>query len=64
MKDHSFNGEVSFTENDHKSMPIKVQDNFLKNPLVSNNRANPNKSINKALNILSLNRSTGLLEFN
>jgi ribosome biogenesis GTPase A len=44
--------------------PIKVENNFQRNPVFYNSRATANKTSNRIITLLSANKSTNKLEFN
>lgn len=58
--------DISFLDDSgHNPLaPIKVETNFQRNPVFYNNKANPNKTSNRIINVLTPNKSTNRLEFN
>jgi hypothetical protein len=63
----SYRGDdISFLDDSgHNPLaPIKVDNNFQRNPVFYNNRGNNIKTSNRIINVLTSNKSTNKLEFN
>lgn len=66
MQESYRSDELSFLdESAHNPLaPIKTDNNFQRNPVFYNNKANTNKTNNRIINVLAPNKSTNKLEFN